>query len=87
MASIYEVKYKSGKIVTRVQFRSSTAPSFSLNFDDWEAACEWVEANEEKYYLNPSHYLHWKRKINLKMKKENKEIYLHMYRSKVKRKK
>lgn len=85
MASIYNVTYPSGRIITRIQFKSKRAPVFSLSFDDWSSACKWVEDNEEKYYADPEVYIDWKHKTNQEMRRDHKKTYLHMIASKVKR--
>jgi len=82
MATIFERKYNSGTIIVRVMLRKKGSPPFCLSFQDWDAACDWLENNEEKFYKDPAKYFLWREKENEKMRRNRLKVYQGMIRRK-----
>lgn len=82
MASICVRNYVNGKESVRVVLRKKGYPTFSISFDDWKSACDWVKINEIKYYQNPLWYFEWRIDLFYKMKKEKKTALDHIIRPK-----
>lgn len=61
MGSISKRVYeKTGTVTYRVQLKRKRKGSFSITFDEYEAACDWLEANEKDFRENPDYYFKWR---------------------------
>lgn len=54
---IYE---KTGTVRYRVQLKKNGRGSLSITFDDYEAACDWLQANEKDFREDPEYYFEWR---------------------------
>jgi hypothetical protein len=85
MATILERVRKNGESTWKVAIRRECRPHFYLTFDNFDAACDWVEKNEKKYILNPEEYFAWRDDLmNLMIRKQVKS-WKHVVRAKPKR--
>ena len=72
MAAITSRLTKNGQLRWRVFFRRRGLPSFSKTFGSEELAHAWVEANEEKYILDPYSFHKFKPETMEKLKTARK---------------
>ncbi len=85
MAAINERKYPSGRIVYRVIVNYKDIPRFTLTFDDYDAAVDWVEKHEDEYLMNPEKYMKDQDDMFLMMRRNKLLVYKHIVRSKSRR--
>ncbi len=69
MASIDKRILKDGTPYYRINIRVKGCPSFSLTFQEREAACDWIETHEYEFIKNPKKYLDWKKNEYNRMKR------------------
>lgn len=82
MSSVFERKHPSGRVSIRVLLRRKGYPSFSLSFDNWDSACDWVEENEEKYFQNPERYHKWRNQHDNISRRKKKNVFENIHRMK-----
>lgn len=64
MGSISKRVYeKTGTITYRVQLKRKGMGSLSITFDDYEAACDWLQANEKDFREDPEYYFEWRESL------------------------
>lgn len=74
MGSIIKRVYPSGTITYRVQLSSYKKGSFSLTFDDYEAACDWLDKHEERFKKDPNFYFQWRLELIKKYRREDVKV-------------
>lgn len=85
MATINERERKNGDSTWKVAIRRKNVPEFYITFDNFRAACDWVEANEKKYMRNPAEYFAWRQDLMNEMIRKRVKSLQHVVRSKPKR--
>ena len=85
MACITERQRKDGTSAYRVRFRVRGVPEFTLTFDDWDEACDWVEKNELEFVKDPDKFFKWREENYRVMRRERQYIRSHVIRSKIRR--
>lgn len=78
MAGIFERKTASGNIKVRVVLRHKGFPRFNLTFDDWYAACLWVERHEDAYHEDPESYFRWRQSNYSEMRRNRERVRDHI---------
>jgi hypothetical protein len=74
MAGIRERKNKNGKSTFQVRLRIRKTPTFTINFDKWVDACNWVEKHENLFVENPESYFKWRESIYKTMRQNKQEV-------------
>lgn len=82
VATVYERKYSTGRVVYRVTLRRRSYPTFCLSFDDWNEACNWVEKNELEYFKNPDYFFKWREEQYNLMRRDKQVSANHLIRAK-----
>ena len=83
MATVYERKSLKGISTYRVTLRRRGCETFNLTFDDWKAACEWVEEHEESFFKDPQKYFEWKEVHHNAMRRERRTVRSNILRSRL----
>lgn len=81
MGSIQERKCLHGSSF-RVRLRRQHYQEFTITFDDYETACDWLMKNEQKFYENPEKYFNWKRVFYTQMVIDRRKKHHNMLKSK-----
>ncbi len=85
MAAIWERKHESGRSTFRIRFKKKGIPEFSLTFDDWDVACEWVERNELSFYADPDKFFKWREENEIQMRRDRVKSKSNILRRKFKK--
>lgn len=78
MGSVTKRVYESGTVRYRVQLKKNQKGSFSITFDDYEAACDWLEEHEPKFRADPEKYFKWRDSLANKYRRQKQRIVDHI---------
>ena len=70
MGSICKRVYNSGTVAYRIRIRAPNYPHFSLTFDDYDKACEFLDDFEAEFMKDPQRFFDWRDKQYRQMRKD-----------------
>lgn len=76
----WSISKREGKSGTRyrVTCRSKGHPLFSLTFDDYEAACHFIEEKEGEFTKNPEKFFAWRAALRAEMRRKGVKVQNHI---------
>ncbi len=77
----------TGTITYRVQLKRKGMGSLSLTFDDYEAACGWLETNEKEFREDPEYYFEWRDSLLAEFRRKKVKVLDHIIFPKLRGKK
>jgi hypothetical protein len=70
MATVYKVKYPTGRTAYRMIIRRKGLPIFSLTFCKKKEAFDWVNTHEFLYFTDPEKYFDWAKQERLHQRRK-----------------
>ena len=58
----------------RVRYRSKNIPMFSITFDDYDAACRFIEEKEGEFTQNPEKFFIWRATLRTEMRRKGIKV-------------
>lgn len=78
MGSISKRTYDNGVVRYRVQLKKFGKGSISITFDDYDAACDWLDKHDAAFRENPEYYFEWREKLISECRRKQMKVLDHI---------
>ena len=75
MGSIISIVRVAGNEVYRIRLKRKDSEVFSLSFNDYGRACDWIEQNEKKFFETPEVYFQWRADLVRLMRRNREKVH------------
>lgn len=84
MGCITKRSHPNGRITYRVHLKRHRKGHFSITFDDYDAACDWLKEHEQNFRENPDFYFKWRENLADEYRRKEVRVLNHILLPKLK---